>query len=50
MPNLHILYMEFENTIVMFPRIYLIAKLCAKIKILKFGTKNVLFWYFWAGI
>ena len=31
------------------PRIFLIPKFGAKIKILKFRTKNVLFEYFWAG-
>ena len=30
------------------PQICLVAKFGAKIKILKFGTKNVLFGYFWA--
>ena len=26
------------------------CKFCAKIKILKFGTKNTLFMYFWTGV
>ena len=30
------------------PWICLIAKFSAKIKILKFGTKNSWFWYYWA--
>ena len=32
------------------PQICLVAMLSAKVKILKFRTKNALFGYFWAGI
>ena len=32
------------------PRICLVAKFDTKIKILKFGTENALFWYFWPAI
>ena len=53
-PNLCIFGLEFENIFCHVsyqrPRICLVAKLGAKIKILKFRTKNALFGYFWAGI
>ena len=32
------------------PRIFLIAEFGGKMKMLKLGTKNVLFEYFWTGI
>ena len=44
MSDLRIFRLEFEN------KICLIAKFREKIKTPKFGTKNVLFGYFWAGI
>ena len=54
MPYLHIFGLEFVNIIVIFnnqyPRICLVAKFGTKAKILKFGTKNALFRYFWARI
>ena len=53
MPNLSIVELEFENTIVIFEisvlEIFLLQSLVPK-KILKFGTKNALFGYFYAGI
>ena len=53
MPDLHIFGLEFENAIVIInlrPRICLVGKFGAKIKIVKFGTKNAWFGYFCAGI
>ena len=32
------------------PRIFLIAKLCEKTKMPKFGTRNALFGYFWSNM
>ena len=53
MPNLRILELKFENTIVIFQisvlEIALLESLVPK-KILKFETKNALFRYFWASI
>ena len=53
MPNLRILELKFENTIVIFQisvlEIVLLESLVPK-KILKFETKNALFRYFWASI
>ena len=50
MPDLGICGLEVENYIAIFEistlEICLIAKICRKAKLLKFGTKNVLFGYF----
>ena len=47
MPDLSFLGLEFENAIVI---IETNAKFGVKLKILTFGTKSVLFGYFWARI
>ena len=53
MPDLRILGLEFQNIIVIFEisilKFVLFQSLVQKEKILKFGTKNALFGYFWAG-
>ena len=45
--------LKFEDTFVMFVnerrRICVTAKFCERVKMTKFGTKNTLFEYFWAG-
>ena len=51
MPYLDNFGLEFENTIITFEISALeFQNFGAKMKILKFGTKNALFEYFWAGI
>ena len=54
MPYLVILGLKFENNIVIFEistfEFVFSAKFCEKTKMPKFGTKNALFGYFWAGI
>ena len=54
MPDFCISGLDFENIVVIFRisalKICLVAKFSAKINILKFGTKNALFGYFWAYI
>ena len=54
MPDLPNFGPEFENIIVIFVisvlELVLLQSLAKKKKKLKFGTKNVLFGYFWAGI
>ena len=54
MPYLVILGLKFENNIVIFEisifEFVFSATFCEKTKMPKFGTKNALFGYFWAGI
>ena len=44
-PHFGIFGLEFEGD--QHPQICLIAKLCEKMKMPKFGTKNALFGHFW---
>ena len=52
MPNIGIFGLEFSKNYChiwnQYPRIWLNGKLCEKMKMSKFGTKNALFRYFWA--
>ena len=54
MSDLRIFGLEFENTIDMFEistlKFVSLQNFVKKQKTPKFGTKNVLFGYFWAGI
>ena len=54
MPNLGILGTKFEKNYCHIwnqdSQIHLVAKFCKKTKMLKFGTKNALFGYFWAMV
>ena len=43
-------FKSYINILNQHPEICVIAKFCAKIKLLKFGTKNALFGYFLAKI